>query len=58
MKSHTMRRRGGLLFINLFCLSPKGCKLMKIIRRGGLPLVPIAIGKEAKDEIFFTSFSL
>jgi len=23
-------RRGGLLFINLFCLGPKGCKLMKI----------------------------
>ncbi len=23
-------RRGGLLFINLFCLGSKGCKLMKI----------------------------
>jgi len=37
MKSLTIRCRG-LLFINLICLDPKGCKLMKIIRRGGLPL--------------------
>jgi len=29
MKSFTIRY-GGLLFINLICLGPKGCKLMKI----------------------------